>query len=174
MVLKALDGKHVSVVTAGVPCQGFSLCNRKRHDEDKRNFLFKEFLRIADAIKPDAVLLENVSGIRSAGNGSFTREIEKGIATLGYKTSVQVLNASDFGVPREADPSVFHGIATRSRDPMALQNQRPGESPIRSGLGGDRRSAPHQIGGIRHEIRFGTKDSLSEDDAIGSGCALEP
>lgn len=110
MVLKALDGKHVSIVTAGVPCQGFSLCNRKRFDEDKRNFLFKEFLRIAGAIKPDVVLLENVSGIRTAGNGSFTREIEKGIATLGNKTSVQMLNAADFGVPQKRTRVFFMGV----------------------------------------------------------------
>ena len=31
------------VVTAGVPCQGFSRSNRKRNDDDERNFYFREF-----------------------------------------------------------------------------------------------------------------------------------
>ncbi len=129
MVLKALDGKHVSIVTAGVPCQGFSLCNRKRHDEDKRNFLFMEFLRIAEAIKPDAVLLENVSGIRTAGNGSFTREIEKGIATLGYETSVQVLNAADFGVPQKRTRVFFMGVHPGIEIRWPVRTHGPGKTP---------------------------------------------
>lgn len=129
MVLEALGDKHISIVTAGVPCQGFSLCNRKRHDEDKRNFLFKEFLRIADAIKPDAVLLENVSGIRSAGNGSFTREIEKGIATLGYRTSVQVLNAADFGVPQKRTRVFFVGVRPGVEFCWPGKTHGPGKAP---------------------------------------------
>ena len=38
---------NISVITAGVPCQGFSLSNRKRHADDKRNFLFQEFIKIS-------------------------------------------------------------------------------------------------------------------------------
>jgi len=36
---------HINLCTAGIPCQGFSHGNRKRAEEDERNFLFIEFMR---------------------------------------------------------------------------------------------------------------------------------
>ena len=53
----------IDVLIAGVPCQGFSLNNRKRHSGDERNFLYKEFVRMIEDLRPKAIVLENVSGI---------------------------------------------------------------------------------------------------------------
>ena len=36
------------MVIGGFPCQGFSVANNKRSMEDKRNFLYKEMLKIID------------------------------------------------------------------------------------------------------------------------------
>jgi len=41
---RKLGGRQVDVVVAGVPCQGFSLCNRKRSIHDERNYLFLYFV----------------------------------------------------------------------------------------------------------------------------------
>ena len=83
-----------TVITAGVPCQGFSLANRKRNAEDKRNFLFKEFIRIARDLKPTAVVLENVSGLVSTKDGEFKIAIGEAISGLGYEVSFALLNAA--------------------------------------------------------------------------------
>ena len=99
-----------TVITAGVPCQGFSLANRKRHAEDKRNFLFKEFIRIARELKPTAVVLENVSGLTSTGNGEFKKSISKAIAELGYEVYFNLLNAADYGVPQKRRRVFFIGV----------------------------------------------------------------
>ena len=98
------------VITAGVPCQGFSLSNRKRHSEDKRNYLFKEFIRITKIIKPDAVVLENVSGLVSTGNGKFKKAIAKSIENLGFEVFFKLLDASDYGVPQKRRRIFFIGI----------------------------------------------------------------
>jgi DNA (cytosine-5)-methyltransferase 1 len=105
-----LRGIEVDVLTAGVPCQGFSLCNRKRHDKDDRNFLFLEFVRLVKALKPRAVLLENVGGIRTAGGGSFSRAICDSIEDLGFRVSCRTLNAADFGVPQRRQRVFFLGL----------------------------------------------------------------
>ena len=89
------------VITAGVPCQGFSLSNRKRHSEDKRNYLFKEFIRMTKIINPDAVILENVSGLVSTGNGKFKSAIAESIENLGFEVFFKLLDASDYGVPQK-------------------------------------------------------------------------
>ncbi len=98
------------VITAGVPCQGFSLANRKRHADDKRNFLFREFIRIAKDLKPDAVLLENVSGLVSTGGGEFKKAISEAIEELGYEVHFAMLNAADYGVPQKRRRVFFVGL----------------------------------------------------------------
>ncbi len=102
--------RQLSVVTAGVPCQGFSLSNRKRHADDDRNFLFREFIRIASHLKPDAVILENVSGLASTRDGEFKLAISEAIKNLGYVVHVCLLNAADYGVPQLRRRIFFIGV----------------------------------------------------------------
>jgi len=111
LMSQALKGlKRVDVITAGVPCQGFSLNNRKRHSNDKRNFLFKEFIRIVKFLKPKVVLLENVSGLVSTKDGAFVNKITGEMRRAGYKVDYMVLNAADFGVPQIRKRVFFLGV----------------------------------------------------------------
>jgi len=110
-VKKALNGLKVNVMIAGVPCQGFSLNNRKRHEDDERNFLFKEYMRFVKAIQPDVVILENVSGLKSTANGEFVVAITNAIKEAGYpNVDHQILNAADYGVPQQRQRLVFIAI----------------------------------------------------------------
>lgn len=111
--LKKLIGKEkIDVMIAGVPCQGFSLNNRKRHETDDRNYLFKEYIRFVKAIKPRVVVLENVSGMRSTANGVFVESIEKELRNAGFSNVVHnMLNAADFGVPQTRARLLF--VATK-------------------------------------------------------------
>lgn len=101
--------ENPTVITAGVPCQGFSLANRKRNADDKRNFLFKEFIRIARELKPTAVVLENVSGLVSTKDGEFKKAIAEAISELGYDVHFALLNAADYGVPQKRRRVFFVG-----------------------------------------------------------------
>ena len=104
-------GGPVDVVIAGIPCQGFSLNNRKRHDGDQRNTLYLELIRILEAIRPKAVVVENVSGIRSSSNGTVVANIERGIhEACGLTVRHSLLNAADYGVPQRRARVVFIGI----------------------------------------------------------------
>ncbi len=105
-VLDMLSGLEIRILMAGVPCQGFSLNNRKRHPDDPRNYLFLEFIKYVEALKPDFLVLENVSGMKSLADGSFVSEIEKRIRLAGerngkrYRVEHRILNAADYGVPQ--------------------------------------------------------------------------
>lgn len=111
LVAELIKWQQVDVLVAGVPCQGFSLNNRKRHDGDARNFLFKEFIRFVEHLKPRAVVVENVSGMRSAGNGSFVKEIEQAIAKAGgMHVHSRMLSAQDYGVPQKRNRLIFVGL----------------------------------------------------------------
>lgn len=109
LIVEALGAGDVAVVTAGVPCQGFSRSNRKRYDEDPRNYLFWEFIRVIGFLQPSYVVLENVSGMRTTKGGAFVSEIRHAIAEVGYRTDVRVLNAADYGVPQIRNRIFFLG-----------------------------------------------------------------
>jgi DNA (cytosine-5)-methyltransferase 1 len=104
-------GRKTNVLTAGVPCEGFSMANRNRLKfTDERNFLFVEFLRVAEYLKPDVVVVENVANLTRQDGGFFAQEIEGGMASLGYRTTSLILNAADFGVPQRRRRVIFIGM----------------------------------------------------------------
>lgn len=61
--------KSLDVLIGGPPCQGFSLAG-KREADDERNMLYKAMVRLAEIMKPRAVVLENVPGMLTLYNGA--------------------------------------------------------------------------------------------------------
>lgn len=102
--------EKIHLITGGVPCQGFSRANRKHNDFDERNFLFLEYMKFVKVFEPDYLILENVSGMRSTAGGQFEQDIKEYMETLGYETSVEILNAADFGVPQIRQRLLFVGV----------------------------------------------------------------
>lgn len=101
----------IDVLSAGVPCEGFSMANRNRTKfTDERNFLFIEFLRLARELKPKVLLVENVANFARHDDGFFGKEVEAGMTELGYQTTSTVLNAASFGVPQRRRRVMFIGI----------------------------------------------------------------
>lgn len=116
--IKELVGEmEIDVLIGGIPCQGFSLNNRKRHENDKRNFLYQEFVKFVEILKPKVVVMENVSGMRSTANGTFVREIEDDLSRIGkMKAKSKMLFAPDYGVPQKRNRLVFVGIRDQEFD----------------------------------------------------------
>lgn len=93
--------KDIKVLFGGPPCQGFSTSNQKnRNKENENNWLFKEYVRQVKELRPDWVIVENVTGIINTENGYFFESIIKNLNKLGYTTNWSILNAADFGVPQ--------------------------------------------------------------------------
>ncbi len=109
-MLKEKGVSHINLITGGVPCQGFSIANRKHNDNDERNFLFIEYMKFVKEFKPDYIILENVSGMRSTAGGHFEQTIKRSMEELGYATEVKLVNAADFGVPQLRHRLLFVGI----------------------------------------------------------------
>lgn len=119
-ITELLNGAQVGVLIGGVPCQGFSLNNRKRHKEDKRNKLYLEFIRFVQALHPRAVVLENVSGMKSTGN--IVDVIERDLSEAsGMKVRSQFLYAPDYGVPQSRLRLLFVGVQGANFDFNLIQ-----------------------------------------------------
>src|SRR5688572_30491837 len=69
--IPSADIPDADIVIGGFPCQGFSVANIKRHENDERNFLYKEFVRVVRDKQPKFFLAENVKGILSLARGKI-------------------------------------------------------------------------------------------------------
>lgn len=93
---------EINMVVGGPPCQGFSIAG-KRNENDRRNELFREFVRVVRGIEPDLFLMENVTGLLSmeTPEGESVKEvIIKKFEEAGYEADYKVLNSADYGAPQ--------------------------------------------------------------------------
>jgi DNA (cytosine-5)-methyltransferase 1 len=84
----------LDVLVGGPPCQGFSINAPGRFLTDKRNKLFKDYLRFLEEFEPRAFLFENVPGLLSLGDGQVFRQIVREFEALGYHVGVKILFAA--------------------------------------------------------------------------------
>lgn len=100
---------NIDVVIGGFPCQGFSVNNTKRNMKDKRNFLYKELLRIVHDKHPKIFVAENVKGLLSMENGRVIQMIASDFEKLGYKVDYKLLLAAEYGVPELRERVIIIG-----------------------------------------------------------------
>ncbi len=104
-----LRKRELDCLIGGPPCQAFSVYNHQRGLHDKRSGLFYEYLRIVEGLMPKWVVMENVTGITSAGDGRAVQRILSGLTGLGYQVETRILHAEAFGVPQERRRIIFLG-----------------------------------------------------------------
>lgn len=109
------------VIIGGFPCQGFSVANTRRSMEDKRNFLYKEMLRVIADKKPKFFVAENVKGLLSMEKGKVIDMIKSDFESLGYKVDARVLNAAQYGVPQARERVVIIGNNIGVENPYPVE-----------------------------------------------------
>lgn len=131
------------ILIGGPPCQAYSLVGRARNKgtygyrarEDKRHFLYKEYIRILEQLMPAAFVMENVKGLLSSsvdgervfdqvlddlsdvGNGAYRlvpltpRSGEVLFEGMGHPPAADfVVRAEDHGVPQCRHRVIIVGI----------------------------------------------------------------
>ncbi|HAA30676.1 MAG TPA: DNA (cytosine-5-)-methyltransferase [Cyanobacteria bacterium UBA8553] len=96
------NNPNIALVFGGPPCQGFSAIG-KRNVDDKRNNLVFEFWRLVKELQPDYFIMENVPGLLSHRYSNLVQKLLDDFKDAGYQIAepVQILDASDFGVPQK-------------------------------------------------------------------------
>lgn len=134
------------VIIGGFPCQGFSVANTKRSMEDKRNFLYKEMLRVIDDKRPKFFVAENVKGLLSMEKGKVIEMIKSDFESLGYHVDARVLNAAEYGVPQARERVVIIGNNIGVENPYPIPT--------------------HYVEGVS-ESPDGLRSSITTEQAIG-------
>lgn len=100
--LATFDGRPwrglVDVVTAGYPCQPFSVAGKRRGASDPRH-LWPHVARIIGECEPRLVFLENVAGHLNLGFGEVTTWLED----VGFRLKPGLFSAPEVGAPHERE-----------------------------------------------------------------------
>lgn len=91
--------KH-NLLTAGVPCQSWSIAGRNLGFDDDRGQLWNDTIFLLNQSQPDAFIFENVKGLVDPRNQKALNYILKRISKAGYSANYYVLNSFDYGVPQ--------------------------------------------------------------------------
>jgi DNA (cytosine-5)-methyltransferase 1 len=80
------------ILTAGFPCQPFSVAGLRNGFDDERSNVFWTMLSIIEYHNPKILILENVKNLQSHDNGKTFKIIKDNIEQLGYHIKYSVLN----------------------------------------------------------------------------------
>jgi DNA (cytosine-5)-methyltransferase 1 len=93
-----VDGiPKIDVLTAGFPCQPFSVAGYRKGFDDNRGNHFFRILDFVDTMRPKVVFLENVKNLVSHDHGNTMKVIEKSLRDRKYSFQSKVLNTKDYG-----------------------------------------------------------------------------
>lgn len=94
------DIPKFDVLTAGFPCQPFSVCGKQNGFSDERGNLFFEIGKVIDEKHPKIVFLENVANLTEHDHGKTFNVIHNELAGRGYYIRYLIADACDYGVPQ--------------------------------------------------------------------------
>lgn len=89
--------KGIDLLAGGLPCPPFSKAGKQLGQADERN-LFDDAIDVIDAMRPRAVMIENVRGFLDAVFEDYRMHLKAQLKKLGFYSEAKLLNASDFGV----------------------------------------------------------------------------
>jgi len=139
-----------TILIGGPPCQAYSLVGRARAkgkvgyvpEEDERHYLFREYIRVLDRLRPAAFVMENVKGMLSStvesrlvfemlmedlaslGTGQGHHYEMRAIRVADGRASLQeaeqpsdfIVRAEEFGVPQRRHRVIIVGIRSDLAD----------------------------------------------------------
>lgn len=114
-------------MTAGVPCQSWSIAGKKLGFDDDRGQLWNDTLFLLNEVRPKVFLFENVKGLVDPRNKKAIDYILDRIKQAGYYAEKYLLNAYDYGVPQNRVRVYIVGFSEKKYfDRFCLPTPNPG------------------------------------------------
>ena len=88
------------LLTAGVPCQSWSIAGKNLGFDDDRGQLWNDTIYLLQQSQPKAFIFENVKGLVDPRNKKALFYILERIKQAGYYATYFVINSFDYGVPQ--------------------------------------------------------------------------
>ena len=140
-------------IIGGPPCQSWSEGGAKRGLLDERGRLFYDYIRVLKAKKPLFFLAENVSGMLTDRHKDELDGIKKAFVDAGYRLSVTLVNAADYGVPQDRERVLFVGYRNDLNKTFVMP------PPVQFG---ERKTFRDAIGDLATKSPVGRRSGLKE------------
>lgn len=150
-IREGIDRTSEWVLIGGPPCQAYSLAGRSRmrgkdpvaFENDKRHFLYTEYLRIIQKFRPAVFVMENVKGIltsKHSGSHIFDRiladlqepgkDLSYSIRSLVVPGEITdpwdyVIESEQYGIPQSRHRVILFGIRSDLAKSARVLVQRP-------------------------------------------------
>jgi DNA (cytosine-5)-methyltransferase 1 len=126
-----------NILTGGFPCQPFSsIGKRQGFEHPTQGTLFFDIVRILEAKRPEAFLLENVAGLVTHDNGRTYKEIWRTLEKeLNYKIEANILDSADFGLPQHRKRIYIVGFSNKVAKSEGYYFKWPKKSKEKVGIG---------------------------------------
>ena len=126
--VQTFDGRPwrgcVDIISAGFPCQPFSVAGQQQAADDERN-MWPQTIRIVREVRPRWVLLENVPGLLASSHG-YMHTILGDLAESGFDCRWECISAESVGAPHRRDRLWIVCHANRDREPaVSLDDEAP-------------------------------------------------
>ncbi|KAA6234277.1 DNA cytosine methyltransferase [Campylobacter sp. LR291e] len=89
--------ENIDILTAGFPCQAFSIAGYQKGFKDERGNVFFEIIRYLKHFKPQIIFLENVKNLINHDKKNTFKIIKSELENLGYHLKYKVLNTAEYG-----------------------------------------------------------------------------
>lgn len=127
-ITKLKDLPEHDFMTAGVPCQSWSIAGKNLGFDDDRGQLWNDALYLLNKVRPKAFIFENVKGLADPRNQNALEYILKRISEAGYHAKKYVLNSYDYGVPQTRIRIYIIGFKEKKYlDRLTLPSPQPGK-----------------------------------------------
>lgn len=161
--LKSFDGRpwrgRIHILTAGYPCQPFTLSGLRRGADDPRH-LWPDVARIAGEIAPEWLFFENVPGHLSLGFQDVTRDLQ----SMGYRVAARVVSAAEVGGSHTRERLFILAHAdVQGIGQSGMHRGKPGRSAVQE------RPESDGIANRDQECRVG----MDLDVGLPEGCGLD-
>ncbi len=98
------DIPKTDILTAGFPCQPFSIAGMKKGFDDERSNVFWKILSIIKSNSPNIIILENVKNLKTHDNKKTFKVIIENLENLNYHIKYSIINTSKItGIPQNRE-----------------------------------------------------------------------
>ena len=98
------DIPKADILTAGFPCQPFSIAGMKKGFDDERSNVFWKILSIIKSNSPNIIILENVKNLKTHDNKKTFKVIIENLENLNYHIKYSIINTSKItGIPQNRE-----------------------------------------------------------------------
>lgn len=130
--VKTFDGAiwrgSVDCITAGYPCQPFSVAGERKGTDDPRH-LWPFIRKIVEDVQPRVCFFENVANHLNMGFDEVSRDLQE----MGFDVAATLVTAAEFGAPHTRERMFILALSNADGLQLRIEQRRGAQRPRREG-----------------------------------------